>query len=201
MTSSLPLACLFGAAALFSIVELLRSIRAEVASYIADREAHATHVLMNGGMAAMLAPFYDADIGRAIVVVYSAAIVVLIIDAIVRRGPSPGLAGGRIYHVIGLAAMVWAIRQMPGPMLGMAMSAGAASWPALALTALFLLDGAATAGLVVFAPRTMLRMADALALSRSPRLSDVRAIREVRVAAVPHCLMDAGMVLMLWPLT
>ena len=200
MIVSTPLAIVFLLAAIFSVVEFVRSRRAaEIESYIADREAQATHVLMNGGMAAMFAPTFSAAIERGIVITYGIAIAALAVRLallVAQRKPAiTTRVAGTVYHALGLTAMIYAIRLMPADMRGMMM---ASTWPALVLGVIFALDGVATALLIGLFPKVMMRMERAIDGSASvlnPR--DARTLRAIRVAAIPHCIMDAGMVLML----
>lgn len=206
MIASLPLAILFAAAAAFSLFEFFRHRGGgEIASYLADREAQATHVVMNGGMAAMFAPGYGPASAIGLQGLFGVAVVILLARLVLLWNRRPaGRAAGTAYHLLGLAAMLWAVRAMDAAMpamTGMTHMMGKPSWLALALLVLFALDGLATALLAGFAPRTIMRMAE-IAAERPDSGAPATAaqVRGVRLSAVPHCLMDAGMAAMLWPL-
>lgn len=205
MIASTPLALCFALVALFSAVELVWQRHApELVSYIADREAQATHLLMNGGMAVMFAPIYAGAWAAGLQVACALAIAMLVVRIIWSGGEQPlGRAAGTVFHIVGLSAMIWAVRAMPpmpGEMAGMAM-ASHRYWFGLAFGALFLVDGLATAVLAALAPMAMVRMANLTAgRTDTHPLSGASPVRAVRLAAVPHVVMDAGMVLMLIPL-
>lgn len=197
MITSLPLAVLFAMAALFSLGELVwQRGKPEFTSYIADREAQATHLLMNGGMAGMFASLPAAPWAGALELVCGLAIAVLAARLGWLRGKRPpGRSAGTVFHILGLAAMIWSVQAMAHSM------SPHRSWTAIVIAAAFALDGVATAVLVAFAPNQLAR----LALITSGAVGDCQVrtesvARALRVASLPHVVMDAGMVLMFWPL-
>lgn len=207
MITSTPLALFYLLTALFSAGELSRSRgAAEVESYIADREAQATHVLMNGGMAMMFADFYSPVLGHGILIGYSVAIAVIAVRLFVlltrRHAAVTNRIAGSLYHAVSLATMIYAISVMPmdaasmGTMGGMPMASnGSALLNALA--AIFALDGIATVALVGLFPKLLIRMKRRIDGAGSVlRVHDTRTLRAIRLAAIPHCIMDLGMVLM-----
>lgn len=217
MMQSVPLAILFALAALFSLFELWRERGSDAptaAAYLAGREAHGAHVVMNGAMAAMFAPFYDSGIERVAVAALVLLALVLSVRALlsVRAGVT-ARAGGSLYHLFGAAAMLFAIWLMPAAMEhgmagGMAHmahdmgqrtgSGGGAHWLAIALGVIFIIDAVATALLAGFAPRLLVRMADEAGVASPPAPGENRHVHALlRRSAVPHVVMDVGMALML----
>ena len=196
---SIAFAILFLLAALFSLAELLwQHGRVAIESYIADREAQATHVLMNGGMAMMAAPFHDASIERGLIAAFGAGVAILatrLIWLAARRSPTKGpRIAGTVYHLLGLAAMLYAMTLMPAGARGvMAMQPGAL---ATALGVAFLLDGVATLILAGFLPRTLLRMESAISVRAA--VADRKVLTLIRASAFPHVVMDLGMAAMLF---
>ncbi|MDR7102359.1 DUF5134 domain-containing protein [Croceicoccus sp. BE223] len=200
MTGSLPFTIVFAAAAAFSLYELARPA-ARVRSYLADREAHAAHVLMNASMAAMAAPFWGLAAERVTfwVLVGGTGVLAARFAAALARGRAAE-AGGSAYHALAMAAMIYALLLMPaagamdpsmaGDMAGHAMHHAAPQRTPVAaiLAAIFAIDAAAT---VVFAFAMPGRLID-------PDAPDYAAQRtELRRSAIPHVIMDAGMIAML----
>jgi hypothetical protein len=123
--------------------------------------------------------------------------------------------GASVYHLISVAAMIYAMSLMDhgasaaampvhhhGATAPMAMSMGqaasAAGWIALALGILFLLDGLLTLGAGLFAPRFVMR-ATAAAAGSARIVADPPAFsrRAYFFAAFAHITMDLGMAWML----
>lgn len=189
MTASAPLVILFAAAAAFSLYELIGT-RPRVRSYLADSEALAAHVVMNGAMAAMFSSAWGSTAERITFWILLIGAAVLVYRS-VRAGLSGhgDRAGSAAYHAVGMAAMIYAIVLMPAghtPMHhGMEMARPLA---ATVLAVVFALDALATLALAAMLPVRVFGTAiPAGAVSR----------RAIRRAALPHLAMDAGMVIML----
>ncbi len=195
MDPSPVLAALYGAAMVASLVEWRWSRSFEGhESYFAGREAQATHVVMNGGMAAMtLRPV--ASMTEAVTIACLVAVAVLVVRLLLeRRAADGGRSFATIYHLLSLAAMVYAIQIMPPMTSGIGhMSAIPVGWAAWTLTVLFLLDGAITLALGLLMPRLLLRLEGATATATA----DDRVVSLIRLSSLPHLVMDAGMVVML----
>lgn len=192
MTPSIPLMAIFCAAALLSGYELLR--RGErPASYLADREAHGAHVVMNAAMAAMVAPGYDAPIERAVfwaLVLGGVALIVRLMLAARAGKPESAVASG--YHALAMFAMVYAVVLMPAGMTHHAMHMPR-PWIAMVFGALFLVDGIVTGVAAAFYPRRLLGLAN----NGPDAPADATMIADLRRSAIPHVVMDAGMAWML----
>ncbi|MCB2050839.1 MAG: DUF5134 domain-containing protein [Novosphingobium sp.] len=196
MTTSIPLMGVFVAAALLSVWEFLRrGERPE--SYLADREAHGAHVVMNGAMAAMVAPGYDGTVERAVfwVLLLGAMTLILRLALAVQAGTrEKAIASG--YHAVAMFAMVYAVVLMPAAAMhhaGGMHHAMPTPWIASVFGILFLLDGVATVVAAVFFPARMLGAAG-VEMGSGARKA---LIGDLRRSAIPHVVMDAGMAWML----
>lgn len=194
MTPSWIWVSLFAAAALFSLFELFRQ-RTGTSAYLNDSEAHAAHMAMNGAMAMMLVP--EAPPGWMWASLIPIGILGLVLAARLplhlRRGAS-AKAGASLYHLIGAGAMFYAMRGVFAAGAGMRHCGGMAAhagadWLATGLAMLFLADAIATAVMVMHFPSRLLAMGGAPA--------DAAAVADLRISAVPHVIMDAGMAAML----
>lgn len=204
MNGSIPLAVLFALAALFSLYQLFhRSDNIE--SYLADREAHAAHVMMNGVMSAMFSPYYGTFAEHMTLILLALAALVLAMRFLVAvRSGQTSDAGGSAYHFLAVAAMLYAIWAMPVAHHDMAMTHAMGNmaheqptnWLLRALALLFLCDGLLSAILVSFFPAKVMSLAENSGKgSSSGKAYQVAALRR---SAIPHVIMDLGMVLMLW---
>lgn len=190
--TSIPLLITFAAAAVLSAYELFR--RGErPASYLADRQAHGAHVVMNAAMAAMVAPGYDATAERIVfwVLVLGGAVLIAQLAMAVRAGkPESAVASG--YHALAMFAMVYAVVLMPAGMMhhGMDMPR---PWIATVFAALFLIDGIVTGVAAAFFPGRLLGLGE----ERPEKRATAPMIADLRRSAIPHVVMDAGMAWML----
>lgn len=195
MTGS-PLAiAVFAAAALLSIALLLVP-KATSKTYLSDREAHATHAVMNGVMAAMVLPHGSSDsrIWLAILGVTSLVLAVRFV-ANARRGD--GSAPGSAYHLLAALAMIAAIRWMPDHhemAMGHTMTGGG-GWIATLIALVFALDAILTAVLGFALPGKLVAMSRAI--SGDPIEYDGATLCSIRLSSVTHIVMDVGMVAML----
>lgn len=183
---------LFAGAALFSLFALFRH-RTGTSAYLNDREAHVAHIAMNGAMALMLAPGASLPWMRASLIPIGILGLALMARLLFHLRRDPGKAGGSLYHLIGVGAMLYAMRGVFMPAAGRHCggmdSHGGTDWLATGLALLFLLDAVVTAVMVMGFPRRL------LALGGAP--ADAGAIDDLRLSAIPHLVMDAGMAAML----
>ena len=214
------LLAIFGLAALQSAASLVvyRPGRAGE-NVFSTPEADATHLLMNAVMAVMVTPAYAAT-GRAGSIVLLAVAALGVALALLRHRPgarSPGPLSFRAYtaaaayHVLMLAAMIYALSLMSpsmGPMCSPGMGAmkpmiGAAHrWLSLphALAVLFALDAATGTVAVIALPHQLLaaETATGAPLVRAEPTRSSRHVRDLRIGFIPHLVMDSGMVWMLF---
>jgi hypothetical protein len=167
-------ALLVGAA--ISAGRLLRRPRppASGGAYLAGPEADASHLVMNLAMALMLTPWYGRTVLLAVL-----GLLAVTLAALLARTPRGALA----YHLVAALAMLYAV------------AAGHAV-PRVVLVVLaggFALDAVVTASVVLFAPRAGVRLAGTGGLVVDPG--------ELRIASVPHLVMDVAMVAMLLGMT
>ncbi|MCT2399320.1 DUF5134 domain-containing protein [Novosphingobium mangrovi (ex Huang et al. 2023)] len=203
MIASVPLTALYAAAAGLSLFEWRRAGQ-HGRSYLDNAEAHAAHVVMNGAMAVMVAPFYGTVAERILFWVLALGTIMLLgrmAFSTWRRDNRA--AGSAAYHALTMAAMVYAIILMPAGLMalrdGLVICGDGAGgviskpWPVTALGGVFTLDALATAGGVLFFPARVLA-----ADSGVPAGSiGVSRIVSLRLAAIPHVIMDMGMAAML----
>jgi hypothetical protein len=153
--------------------------------YLSSRSAETGHLVMNLVMAAMLTPWWAGSVRTAGLVVLG-ALAVGFAALLVRGGPA---RPAHLFHLVAAGAMIFAVLATDHHAMTMDMSTAAPVWRstvAWVLAALFALDAVATTGVVVVAPRAAL--AGTASSSR---------IRSLRVASLPHVVMDLGMVTML----
>ncbi|GAA4833677.1 hypothetical protein GCM10023201_22260 [Actinomycetospora corticicola] len=188
MTGSAALDGLLLAALLVAVavsaVGLLRG--RSVDRYLTTPSAETGHLVMNVVMVAMLTPWWGGALRTAGVVVL--AVLALGFGALLVRG-SPSRPA-HLFHLVAAGAMLFAVLTTDHDHLTMTMAVTAPAWQstvAWVLAATFLLDAVLTTGLVALAPRTALAGAPATAST----------VRTLRVASVPHVVMDLGMVAML----
>ncbi len=176
-----------------------RAAESQSASMLSvSRETDAAHLLMNGLMAWMLVPWAGV-VSRLIINLTFGAVMLWFAGLLVaelRRPARPDRAtrraklGSYWYHLVASSTMLYAALAIPGGM-GMHEMPGMTMKPsriAYALAAVFLLDLLVTAVVVVFFPGALGKAAGiASPLSRS-----------VRFASIPHIIMDAGMISMLF---
>ena len=191
MTASLPLVFLFAAAAALSLYELFRTDDL-LSSYLASREAHAAHVVMNGAMAAMFAPGYGSTLQNVVFWLLIAAGTILLARFVLAvRCGDKARAGTAAYHALAMFAMVYAMSLMPEMDMHHGHHGHMTSyrtWPGLLLGILFIVDMLATLVVALFFPARSL--ADATNVSK-------KQVAVLRRSAIPHVIMDAGMALML----
>ena len=214
----------FLAGAVLGVARLVARWRArgvaEVDSYLSSHDAGTAHLVMNLGMAVMVTPWWSAGLRIALLVVFGA--LAAVIAALLARGawvPTARAGAERpaqLYHLLAAATMVYATALMPvaaADMAGMGGTATAetsvAGPPVLAwvLAVLFALDGLATAVLGLGLPgRVVATSAPVPTGGRgdgggggvaAPPRPTTAARRTVRLASVPHLIMDVGMVWML----
>lgn len=204
MNGSITLALLFALAALFSLYQLFhRSDNIE--SYLADREAHAAHAVMNGAMSAMFSSYYGTLAEHmALILLALAALVLALRFLVAMRSGQTSDAGGSAYHFLAVAAMLYAIWITPVAHHDMAMTHAMGSmaheqstnWLSRTFALLFLCDGILSAILVWFFPAKVMSLAEYIGKdASSAKASRVAALRR---SAIPHVIMDLGMALMLW---
>lgn len=195
MTGSPLTIAMFIAAALLSIALLLVP-KATSDTYLSDREAHATHAVMNGVMAAMALPPGSSD-SRIWVAILGVTALVLAVRFVANARRGDGSAPGSAYHLLAALAMFAAIQWMPAhhemPM-GHTMT-GRGGWIAPVLAIVFALDAILTAVLGLALPSKLLAMSHAI--SRSPIDNDGATLSSIRLGSVTHIVMDVGMVAML----
>ena len=196
MIQSAPLALAFILATLFSLL-LLVGAREGRSTYLSDTEAHATHVLMNGVMAVMFAPFYSMDLESWLLAALGLGVVILLIRLAVGLHGKRGSAPGTVYHLFAAAAMIGAILMVPhhSAMEAMAIPAHPPGWPAMLLGAIFALDAVITAIMAFAFPRRLIAMAAEIGAGDAG--SAPASVRILQLSALPHVAMDIGMVLML----
>ncbi len=195
-------------AACMSLAEAVIRMPVDAASTpFTSREANIIHVAMNGGMALMFTELYDHNAALLLTCVYALLSLALMmrIGWLWNRAPRTRRAevvGGSVYHLVGLVAMIYAIRLMPMPagamsMVGMTMPAHDMPLVATALGAIFLLDGVVTFLLVAFAPHTIFRMGPRRPTIFQAHEPTQQQVRYLRMLAIPHVIMDVGMAIML----
>lgn len=204
MIASWPLALLFAGAALWSAIELLRAAQAP-RTYLSDREAHGVHVVMNGAMAVMFVPgLHGHADGILIALLALTALFLGVRLGLALRSGRAERVGSAGYHLIGVAAMLYAMGAMAHgaamdghgmahamPVAPDAAGPGLAAW---ALGVLFIADALATGVMVWGFPRRLLSHAGEAVDSVRDGAAAVRALR---LSAVPHVMMDLGMAAML----
>jgi hypothetical protein len=174
--------------------------------HLSGGEALVAHLLMNLAMVVMLTPWWSAPV-RTVVLVAVGALAVAFAGLLVAGLRVPALRERRPahgYHLVAAAAMVLAVALMTDhgghDAMEMGMSTGtahAAPSPvvpvvAAVLAGVFALDLVATVLVVAVAPRAALVHAG---VGGGP---DERSrVARLRVATVPHAVMDAGMAAML----
>lgn len=204
------IAALFLLATAISLAELAGLLRIEAqASALAGKEAALAHVVMNGTMAVMATPVYDHALHYLAIKGFAVALAVavlrlLFLIALGRGVDRKARLIGSGYHALGLAAMLYALALMPmvGPICGEGPRPPAL---ALALVGVFAIDAAATASVAVLRPTLMLGLPDDGGMPRLAGVqfaaltdaSDRAEIARLRLVAVPHVVMDLGMVAML----
>jgi len=158
------------------------------------RQTDAAHLFMNASMALMLTPWYGAALGTTVTALY--ALLALVTLILLARALRPGRdRAGRIgtygYHLMVTVAMLYILSAMPPAMPGMEMPA--ASPPRLAefIGLGFLLDAVVTSFTVTFFPNLATQAA-----TRTGDLEDETSIFALREGAIPHVIMDIGMVFM-----
>ncbi len=196
-------------------VGLLVSGRDGALGYLGGRESELAHVLMNAVMAWMLTPLFTGGAGTLVVVLFGVTAAVfagLLVLGFAGPGHWRERRPASAYHLVASLAMVYATVRMTGTgsahhghdmpgmdMSGMDMSgmdmAPPVSGPAWVLAVLFALDAVGTAIVVAAAPDTVLARAAAPGQAAPGPEPGLR--RRLRVAAVPHVVMDVAMVVML----
>jgi hypothetical protein len=194
------LAIVFGLAVLVSLAELVGLIHVEgLFGNFAGREAAAVHGSMNTAMALMATPAYSHGWHRGMFALFLVSMAGLGLRfALVLRRPqatdrSATLAGTG-YHFLSTAAMLYALARMPmaGPLCGDMPGPGAVAW---VMVALFACDAVATLWIVSLKPDLVFKTAGAVRARPGKG-----ATQAIRLTAVPHVIMDLGMVGMLaWP--
>lgn len=192
-----------------------------------DRESDAVHVVMNLGMALMLAPFFAPQWHYTIVAAYSLTVAVLVVQIIWRKygssSASSTTTGGTVYHIAALLAMIYASLQMShstmlfsgltdygAHMLEMPqhhapeITHTSSNWIVKGLGYLFLLDGLLFLAVGVAFPAIVIAQAVKTPSDSSKAPATVAVDNhanitraDVRLGALPHIIMDAGMVYML----
>lgn len=169
-------------AVVVSVAGLLRG--RPVDRYLSSRSAETGHLVMNLVMVAMLTPWWTGAV-RTLGVLVLGALAVGFAALLVRGGPAR-LA--HVFHLVAAGAMLFAVLATDHHGM-MDMTAAVSGWQstvAWVLAALFALDAVATTGVVALAPRA--------ALAGTPSSAGIRTLR---VASLPHVVMDLGMVAML----
>jgi hypothetical protein len=161
------------------------------------RQIDAAHLLMNASMALMLMPWYGARLAIFVTALYALLAVATLI--LLARALRPGRdRAGRIstyaYHLMVTLAMLYIITAMQpsqAAMPGMDMPISPPSRLAELIGLGFLLDAVVTSLTVTLFPKFA-----AQAATRSGDLEDETSIFALREGAVPHVIMDIGMVFM-----
>lgn len=94
---------------------IIQSVRAGYSPYLLGREANTVHLIMNLGMALMLAPFFKPGWHLGIVTAYALTTAVLSIKAGVKstqKLENGGGLGESIYHIFAMLAMIYASLHM-----------------------------------------------------------------------------------------
>jgi hypothetical protein len=154
--------------------------------YLTTRSAETGHLVMNVVMVAMLTPWWGGAVRTAGVVVL-AVLALGFVVLLVRGSPA---RPAHVFHLVAAGAMLFAVLTHAHDMMTMDMAMPVPAWQstvAWILAAAFLLDAVLTTGLVALAPRT--------ALAGAP--ATTTTVRTLRLASVPHVVMDLGMVAML----
>lgn len=153
--------------------------------YLSSRSAESGHLVMNVVMAAMLTPVWTDAVRTAGLVVLG-ALAVGYAALLVRGGPA---RPAHVFHLVAAGAMLFAVLAANHRGMTMDMAMAVPVWQstvAWVLAALFALDAVATTGVVALAPRA--------ALAGTPSSAGIRTLR---IASLPHVVMDLGMVAML----
>lgn len=152
--------------------------------YLSSRSAETGHLVMNVVMAAMLTPLWTGAV-RTTGLLVLGALGLVYAALLVRGGPA---RPAHVFHLVAAGAMLFAVLAADHHgMMDMAMAVPVwQSTVAWVLAALFALDAVATTGVVALAPRA--------ALAGAPSSAGIRTLR---VASLPHVVMDLGMVAML----
>ncbi len=205
-------------ASLLSAWRLCSPRRTELAGlYLANREADATHCLMNAAMAVMLMSLYTATVARTITIILWIAAIALAIRIAISLGKTnrPNETthqihlSGSVYHLMMLGIMIYANDQMPVTATHSHMTSMHGyriNWIDVSLGAFFIIDAVTNFVMVTFFPRSLLKIvSDRFNFSNeTTRYQPVTAANEtrsivkaLRISVVPHLIMDIGMTLML----
>lgn len=192
-------ALVFFLAVAVSLAELagLIQVAGAVGSF-AGREAALVHGTMNLAMGAMALPLYSHRWHQAALLLFAALLLAEVVRLVLllRRPASEQRRwqlGGAGYHLFSLAAMLYALGQMPMMAAGHSGHHAGPGILAWVLAGVFVVDAVATVVIVGFKPASILQSV-AGQTAAAARSSEVTALR---LSAFPHVVMDLGMAAML----
>ncbi|MET0362975.1 MAG: DUF5134 domain-containing protein [Sphingobium sp.] len=184
---------------------------------IDSREADAVHVVMNATMAAMPLAALAFWSGLALWLLAGTLLISILIGVTqtMRNGSGQSI-GASVYHLISVAAMIYAMslthHGAPAPnismhqhgamdhtAMGMDSATSGSNWIAVVLGMMFLLDGLLTLGAGLFAPQLVSRATAGVVGPSRILAAELPAFsrRAYFTAAFAHVSMDLGMAWML----